>query len=374
MLWKTCLLGPILPLYVVVAGTGRHREDQPCDAPSAGPTRTAWSTPGRPRTAGRSVADVPARSAVDASPPLSGSRRHPCSCSSGTVPGSSSSSASWSPAYRKPARTGPSPWTQSYASPVTSWRRSGPAANARSRARRSASSSSTPSASSTRSPTCGSPASTRTSRTQPTSSASWRTSAPSARPPPRSPVPTPTQPDHRSRRPPPAPGGRGWGPGGGSHDREKAVVELAARTLALWNRDRELLPGLEPAADVVGLDQPVHHRARVAARRDLARDRPEGVPRLHHIGDLGRRPIRPDAPGQSRRDQEDHGHDEHDAERPGERSAAPREPHTADLLLCQLTRDWEHLFDHAFILPEHVFAVNRIHNIELVFASAQRRC
>src|ERR671919_354198 len=28
MLWKTCLLGPIIPLYVVVAGTGRPREDR----------------------------------------------------------------------------------------------------------------------------------------------------------------------------------------------------------------------------------------------------------------------------------------------------------------------------------------------------------
>ncbi len=149
MLWKTCHQRTIIPLYVVVVGTGRPREDQPCVAPSAGPTRTAWSTPGRPRTEGRSAVGVPARSAVGASPPSNESRKHPCWCSSGTVPGSSSSSASWSPAYRRPARTGPSPRTQSYASPVTSKSRSGPAANARSRARRSASSSSTPSASST---------------------------------------------------------------------------------------------------------------------------------------------------------------------------------------------------------------------------------
>jgi hypothetical protein len=34
----------------------------------------------------------------------------------------------------------------------------------------------------------------------------------------------------------------------------------------------------------------------------------------------------------------------------------------------------EHLFDSASILPEHLFAVNDIHRIELVFASAQHRC
>src|SRR4029450_9914645 len=69
---------------------------------------------------------------------------------------------------------------------------------------------------------------------------------------------------------------------------------------------------------------------------------------------------RPDTPGQPGRDQEEHGHDEHDGERPGERPAAPREPQTADLLLYRLTRNWEHLFDHAPILPEHVFAVNHV--------------
>jgi hypothetical protein len=34
----------------------------------------------------------------------------------------------------------------------------------------------------------------------------------------------------------------------------------------------------------------------------------------------------------------------------------------------------EHLFDQTPILPEHVFAVNLAHNIELVFASGQSRC
>jgi hypothetical protein len=34
----------------------------------------------------------------------------------------------------------------------------------------------------------------------------------------------------------------------------------------------------------------------------------------------------------------------------------------------------EHLFDKTSILPEHLFAVNHIHNIELVFASGQPRC
>jgi hypothetical protein len=34
----------------------------------------------------------------------------------------------------------------------------------------------------------------------------------------------------------------------------------------------------------------------------------------------------------------------------------------------------EHLFDQTSILPEHVFAVNSIHHIELVFASGQPRC
>ena len=43
-------------------------------------------------------------------------------------------------------------------------------------------------------------------------------------------------------------------------------------------RDRQLLPGLEPAAEVVGLDQPVHHRPRVPPRRDPPRDRPEVSP------------------------------------------------------------------------------------------------
>jgi len=34
----------------------------------------------------------------------------------------------------------------------------------------------------------------------------------------------------------------------------------------------------------------------------------------------------------------------------------------------------EHLFDPSPILPEHLFAVNLVHNIELVFASRQPRC
>jgi hypothetical protein len=34
----------------------------------------------------------------------------------------------------------------------------------------------------------------------------------------------------------------------------------------------------------------------------------------------------------------------------------------------------EHLFDQTSILPEHVFVVNLVHNIELVFASGQSRC
>jgi hypothetical protein len=34
----------------------------------------------------------------------------------------------------------------------------------------------------------------------------------------------------------------------------------------------------------------------------------------------------------------------------------------------------EHLFDQTAILPEHVFAVNLVPNIELVFASSQSRC
>jgi hypothetical protein len=36
--------------------------------------------------------------------------------------------------------------------------------------------------------------------------------------------------------------------------------------------------------------------------------------------------------------------------------------------------DREHLFDQTSILPEHVFAVNLLHNIELVFASAHLPC
>jgi hypothetical protein len=36
--------------------------------------------------------------------------------------------------------------------------------------------------------------------------------------------------------------------------------------------------------------------------------------------------------------------------------------------------DREHLFDQTSILPEHLFAVNYLHNIELVFASTQLRC
>jgi hypothetical protein len=38
------------------------------------------------------------------------------------------------------------------------------------------------------------------------------------------------------------------------------------------------------------------------------------------------------------------------------------------------TMSGEHLFDQTSILPEHLFAVNFIHNIELVFASGQPRC
>jgi hypothetical protein len=34
----------------------------------------------------------------------------------------------------------------------------------------------------------------------------------------------------------------------------------------------------------------------------------------------------------------------------------------------------EHLFDQTSILPEHLFAVKLVHNIELVFASSQSRC
>jgi hypothetical protein len=34
----------------------------------------------------------------------------------------------------------------------------------------------------------------------------------------------------------------------------------------------------------------------------------------------------------------------------------------------------EHLFDQTSILPEHLFAVNLVHNIELVFASGRSRC
>jgi hypothetical protein len=36
--------------------------------------------------------------------------------------------------------------------------------------------------------------------------------------------------------------------------------------------------------------------------------------------------------------------------------------------------EWEHLFGSDPILPEHLFGVNRIHKIELVFASSQFRC
>jgi hypothetical protein len=34
----------------------------------------------------------------------------------------------------------------------------------------------------------------------------------------------------------------------------------------------------------------------------------------------------------------------------------------------------EHLFEQDLILPEHLFGVNRVHKIELVFASSQSRC
>jgi hypothetical protein len=36
--------------------------------------------------------------------------------------------------------------------------------------------------------------------------------------------------------------------------------------------------------------------------------------------------------------------------------------------------DREHLFDQTSILPEHVFAVNLLDNIALVFASAHLPC
>ena len=69
---------------------GRHRPTQeritPCVAPSAGPTRTAWST-----SAVRGRWDDPPsarlRGLVGWPSPSSGSRRRHCWCSSGTVPG-----------------------------------------------------------------------------------------------------------------------------------------------------------------------------------------------------------------------------------------------------------------------------------------------
>jgi hypothetical protein len=39
-----------------------------------------------------------------------------------------------------------------------------------------------------------------------------------------------------------------------------------------------------------------------------------------------------------------------------------------------LSYDREHLFEQIPILPEHLFGVNHIHKIELVFASSQSRC
>jgi hypothetical protein len=62
---------------------------------------------------------------------------------------------------------------------------------------------------------------------------------------------------------------------------------------------------------------------------------------------------------------------------PGEGPTAPREPHAPDLRPGDHRGEHlrrEHLFDHASILPEHLFAVNFLHNIELVFASLHRRC
>src|SRR6266498_430076 len=100
-----------------------------------------------------------------------------------------------------------------------------------------------------RSPTCASPASTRTSRTPLTSSASSTTSAPPCARPPR-PSHAPTQP--RGNRP--------------------------ARPSAFCDRDLELLAHLQAAAvQVVVTHDLVDHLPRVAAGRDLASDRPERV-------------------------------------------------------------------------------------------------
>ena len=138
MLWKTCLLGGIVPLYVVVAGTSRHREDQPCVAPSAGPTRDR---------------------VVDSRPSEDGGtirRRRACAvCGRRFTTFERVEEAPLLVLKRlqgavraRQARVGPGeglqepadPREEIYASPVTSRRRSGPGASARSRARRSGSS------------------------------------------------------------------------------------------------------------------------------------------------------------------------------------------------------------------------------------------
>lgn len=141
--------------------------------------------------------------------------------------------------------------------------------------------------------------------------------------------------------------------------------------LAVGDGDRQLLAGLEPTAEVVGLDQPVYHGTRVASRRDPPGDRPQGVTLLNHVGDPRGRSVGPIALGQAGGDQKAPGHDQHQDQHPG---AQPDRPPLTSPLDTPGNNTWEHVFDSPSILPEHLFAVNLVHNIELVFASGQPRC
>ena len=330
MLWKTCLLGAIVPLYVVVAGTSRPREDQPCVAPSAGPTRTAWSTPGRPRTVGRSVAGVPARSAVGASPPSSGSRRRHCWSSSVTAPGSSSSSASSCRAWRRPARTGRSLARRSYASPVTSRRRSGPGP-ARGRE----------------------PGGRHRAPQRPPGAGPGRLHALRQR---LQGLPGPGRLRARAGGPrllrkttPRSPFQRQGAvgrPGGGAHDRG-TVVELAARTLALGTGIDSSCPAWSPPWRSLASIRPSTTGRGPGPARPAARST-RGCPGLDHVGDPRRRPVGPVAPGQAGSDQQEPADDQHDGEHPDEQPAAPQ-THPADLLVPLAShgvRPGERLFDH----------------------------
>jgi transcriptional regulator NrdR family protein len=119
-----------------------------------------------------------------------------------------------------------------------------------------------------------------------TSSASWRTSAPSARPPRQAAV------EHRDVdlcRPGAWPGAGSMTGEGGRGARRPA--------LALRDGDGQLLPAWSPPRTSLARSA-VDHGTRVLSGRHPAGDRPEGVPGLDHVGDPRRRPVGPDAAGQ----------------------------------------------------------------------------